>query len=285
MENEEERNYLDLLKNILENGETRNDRTGIGTKSIFGTILRFSLKENTIPLLTSKKMHVRGIIEELLFFIRGDTNTKLLEEKGVNIWRGNTSRKFLDSRNLFHYSEGMIGPMYGAQWRNFGDGKTVGEDQLKNALSLIKTDPESRRIIISAYNPNVSKLCVLDPCHFFMQFYVSGDELSCQFQMRSVDSFLGLGYNLVCYATLTHLMAKASGLKANELIFVGGDTHIYNNHINQVKEQISRKPYPFPKLNINKDIGSIEDMEDLSFENFKLDGYISHPAIKGNMAI
>lgn len=280
-----EQNYLDLLKNIIDNGDFKQDRTGVGTFSIFGTNLRFSLENNTLPLLTTKKMAIKSIIEELLFFIRGDTNSKLLENKGVNIWKGNTTREFLDKRGLHSYPEGEMGPMYGAQWRNFSrcDDKK-GVDQLKNCLELIKNDPNSRRILMSAYNPNISNLCVLDPCHLLVQFNVNKDELSCQWYQRSVDSFLGLGFNITSYAILTHLMAKASGLKAKELIFVGGDTHIYSNHVEQVKEQISRTPFAFPTITL-PNISSIEDMEKLSFTDFKINNYTCHPSIKAEMAI
>lgn len=280
-----EQNYLELLKNIINNGDFKQDRTGVGTFSIFGSNLRFSLENNTLPLLTTKKMTTKSIIEELLFFIRGNTNSKLLEEKGVNIWKGNTTRQFLDKRGLYDYPEGEMGPMYGAQWRNFSrcDNKK-GVDQLKNCLELIKNEPNSRRILISAYNPNISNLCVLEPCHLLVQFNVNKDELSCQWYQRSVDSFLGLGFNITSYALLTHLMAKASGLKAKELIFVGGDTHVYSNHVEQVKEQVSRTPFDFPTISLPP-ISSIEDMEKLSFADFKINNYTCHPSIKAEMAI
>jgi len=185
--NNDEQNYLDLLSSILLYGSLKDDRTKTGTKSKFGTQLRFSLKDGTIPLLTTKKMFIRGIIEELLFFIRGETNSKKLEEKGVNIWKGNTSKEFLDSRGLHHYQEGEMGPMYGYLWRNFN-----GVDQLKNALELIKKDPDSRRIMVTAYDPSLSKECVLDPCHMFYQLNVDNNKLNMQWYQRSVDCFLGL---------------------------------------------------------------------------------------------
>jgi thymidylate synthase len=278
--NKEEQSYLDLMKNILENGTDKSDRTGIGTKSIFGAQLRFSLEDGQIPLLTTKKMFIKGIIEELLFFIRGETNTKKLEEKGVNIWKGNTSRQFLDKRGLYHYPEGEMGPMYGSKWRNFN-----GVDQLTNALELIKNDPHSRRIIITAYDPSASNLCVLDPCHYFQQYYVANGKLSCQFNMRSTDCFLGLGFNLASYAILNCLMAKASGLEPGELLYTGTDVHIYKSHIEQVKEQLKRDPYPFPKISIEKNIRSVKDMEQLCFDDFKLMEYSYHSAIKADMAI
>jgi thymidylate synthase len=278
--NLEEKNYINLLSNILQNGSDRGDRTGVGTKGIFGTQLRFSLENNKVPMLTTKKMFTKGIVEELLFFLRGDTDTNKLEAKGVNIWKGNTTREFLDKRGLTNLPEGNMGPMYGAQWRNF-----CGVDQLKNALNLIKNDPYSRRIIISAYNPSVSNQCVLEPCHMFYQFYVNDNKLSCQFYQRSVDVFLGLPFNILSYAILTQLMAKAANLNCGELIFTGGDTHIYNTHMAQVIEQISREPYSFPQMTINKNLQTIEDMEALSFEDFKIEGYQSHPTIKASMAI
>lgn len=275
-----EYSYLCLLQKVLEEGVSKSDRTGIGTLNLFGTQLRFSLKNNTLPLLTTKKMFSKGIIEELLFFIRGETNSKKLEEKGVNIWRGNTSREFLDKKGLFDYPEGEMGPMYGKIWRDFN-----GVDQLKNAFNLIKNDPNSRRIIVSAYNPEVSHLCVLEPCHMFFQFYVENGELSCQWYQRSVDCFLGLPFNIASYGILTHLIAKAAGLKAKELIFTGGDTHIYFSHIEQSKIQMMRTPYDFPILNINKEISSIEDMEKLEFKDFEITNYKHNAAIKAEMAI
>lgn len=299
--NQEEYNYLNLLKAIVERGVEKKDRTGIGTKSLFGTRLKFNLEDGKVPMLTSKKMFSKGIIEELLFFIRGETDTKLLEAKGVNIWKGNTSREFLDKKGLTQYAEGNMGPMYGYQWRHFGavdvsDSckrcdfsdfavKIDGIDQLQNAFNLIKTDPDSRRIMVTAYDPQASKVSVLDPCHMFFQFYVDNGKLSCQYYQRSVDCFLGLPFNLLSYSILTCLMAKATGLKPGELIFIGGDTHIYLNHLDQVHEQISREPYDFPKIHINKEISSIEDMEKLSHLDFIFEDYKSYPAIKAPMAI
>lgn len=278
MKNEE--GYLNLIKDIFENGVDCVDRTGIGTTSVFGKSISFDLTDNKLPMLTSKKLFARGVIEELLFFIRGNTNSKLLEEKNVNIWKGNTSRAFLDSKNLKDYPEGEMGPMYGYQWRNFN-----GVDQLQNCLNLIKNDPNSRRIMVTAYNPSVSDKCVLDPCHLFFQFYVKNGELSCQWYQRSVDVGLGLPFNILSYAILTHLMAKASGLKAKELIFVGGDTHIYLNHKDALKQQLQRSVYAMPTLEIKKSISSIEDMESLEFSDFEILNYQSHPTIKMDMAV
>lgn len=278
--NLEEQNYLNLLKEILETGYERKDRTGIGTLSLFGKTLKFSLENDTLPLITTKKVFLRGVIEELLFFIRGETNSKKLEERGINIWKGNTSRQFLDQRGLKDYPEGEMGPMYGSKWRNFN-----GIDQLQNVLDLIKTDPNSRRMIISAYDPSKSKYQVLDECHLLIQFYVQGNDLSLQWYQRSVDSLLGLPFNICSYGLLCHLVAKATGLNAKNLIFVGGDTHLYSNHLEQAREQLLREPFDFPTIKIDKDLLSLKDIEDLSFENFILKDYKYHPAIKAVMAI
>jgi len=296
----EEKEYLKLLKNIVENGSERKDRTGIGTRSIFGTQLRFSLKNNKIPMLTTKKMFSKGVIEELLFFLRGDTDTKQLEAKGVNIWKGNTTREFLDKRGLTHLPEGDMGKGYGYQWRNFDGGAHKvcfegnkhytavsfdGTDQLANLIDGLKKDPNGRRHIISAWNPNQLEQMALPPCHILAQYYVDNGQLSSHFYMRSVDTFLGLPFNIMSYAIMNHIIAKTVGLISKELIFSGGDTHIYLNHQEQVNEQISREPYAFPMLEINKDLNSVADIELLSFEDFKINGYISHPAIKAVMAI
>ena len=279
--NIDEQNYISLLSKILEHGEDRPDRTGVGTKSIFGASLRFSLENYTVPIITTKKMFYRGIIEEALFFLRGETDTKKLEAKGVNIWKGNTSREFLDKRGLNHYKEGEMGPMYGYKWRNFH-----GVDQLQNAINLIKNDPYSRRIMISAYDPSASKDSVLDPCHTFFQFYVSNNnKLNCLFYMRSSDFFLGVPFNITSYAIITHIIAKMTDLNPGELIFNAGDIHIYNNHITQVKEQINRVPFDFPKIKITKNINSIQDIENLCFDDFKIEKYCFHPSINAPMSI
>jgi thymidylate synthase len=288
--NEDEQKYLNLLKHILENGSIRKDRTGVGTIGIFGTQLRFSLENNIVPMLTTKKMFSRGIIEELLFFIRGEINTKKLEEKGINIWKGNTTREFLDGRGLKDLPDGSMGKSYSFQYRNFGgeiiDDKYIdGVDQISEALNLIKTDPNSRRILVSAWNPKQLKEMALPPCHYSYQMYVDNGKLSLQWNQRSVDTFLGLGFNILSYAILARLFAAAANLEVGELIFVGGDTHIYLNHINQVKQQMARDPFPFPTMKINKKIQTVEDMENLVFEDFLFENYQYHPAIKGEVAI
>jgi len=286
MENKEEIKYLELLEEVLNLGEEKTNRTSIKTISRFGGMLRFSLENNSIPILTTKKMFYRGAIEEMLFFARGDSNTKHLEEKGINIWKGNTSREFLDKRGLYHLPEGDMGKGYGFQWRNFnGTDSTNGVDQLKNAIETLKTDPSNRRILISAWNPSQINECALPPCHTHFYFYSNNGYLSCQFYMRSIDMFLGLPFDLIIYGTLTHIIAKACNLKPKELVFSGGDMHIYENHIEAVKTQLNRKPYNFPKMHITKSLNSINDIESLEFKDFVIEDYISHNQIKTEMAV
>lgn len=281
-----EEDYLTLLKDILSNGERRNDRTGVGTSSIFGAQLKFDISNNKIPLMTTKRMFSKGIIEELLFFLRGESDTKILEKKGVKIWKGNTTREFLDKRGLSHLPEGNMGKMYGKQWRDWGgtDNKK-GVDQISETIDLIKNDPYSRRITVSALNvAELPEMC-LHPCHPLFQFYVNDDKLSCLFFMRSVDMFLGFPFNVASYGILTHIIAKVTGLKGDKLTFMAGDAHVYNNHKEQVMEQTSRIPYGFPTLLINKNLNSIEDIEKLNFKDFKIEGYKYYPSIKAEMAI
>jgi thymidylate synthase len=297
--NGEELSYLQLLGEILHKGSQREDRTGVGTIGLFGTQLRFSLENSKVPMLTTKKMFTKGVIEELLFFLRGETDTKKLEAKGVNIWKGNTSREFLDKRGLQHLPEGSMGKGYGFQWRNFGgyvdqvsDGgigyelyDIPGIDQLKSVINTLKYNPTDRRIIMSAWNPQQLPEMALPPCHMMVQFYADAGKLSAQFYMRSVDTFLGLPFNLLSYAILTHIIAHTVGMEAKELVFVGGDTHIYQNHIQQVVQQISREPYPFPTMKINKSLTCVEDIEALQLSDFEFIDYQCHPAIKAEMAV
>lgn len=301
MNNWEEDKYLSLLCNIINLGEDKPDRTGVGIKSIFGTQLRFSLEDGKIPMLTTKKVFAKGVIEELLFFLRGETDTKILEAKGVNIWKGNTTREFLDKIGLKHLPEGHMGKMYGHQWRKFGahdeiadyesgayESTPTGVDQIQNVIDLLRNDPNSRRIVVNSWNAkDLPKMC-LAPCHPMFQFYVSArNELDCCFYMRSCDAFLGLPFNMLSYGILTHIIAKTVGMKARELVFMGGDTHVYKTHFEQVNLQVSRKDksFPFPTLQINKELNSIKDIEELQFSDFQIDNYRCHPAIKAEMAV
>lgn len=310
----EEYKYLNLLKRILDEGTVKTDRTGVGTKSIFGTQLKFNLSKS-FPILTTKKVFWKGVVEELLWFIRGETDSKKLEAKGVKIWKENTSREFLDNREL-KYPEGFAGPVYGFQWRNWGgsysscrqsmpasfckegppklyieDGKysvyadNDGIDQLKNIVNKIKNNPNDRRLIISAWNVSELDNVALPSCHLLFQFYVTDGSLNCQFYMRSTDTFLGLPFNISSYALLTYMIAKITNLKPGSLTYAGGDTHLYLNHLEQAKEQLTRTPYPFPQLNIKKDIKTLEDIENLQYEDLELVDYKCHPTIKADMAV
>lgn len=296
LSNQQELDYLHLLKDVLDNGEDRTDRTNTGVKSIFGSQLRFSLKDNTLPLLTSRRMFFRGIVEETLMFLKGECNTQKLEEKNIKIWSGNTSREFLDANGLTNLPEGNLGKGYPYQYRNFGgeespidylkSDKRTGVDQLKQVLHILKTDPYSRRMLVSAWNPKQNPEAALPSCHFSFLFYVSNKrELSCQAFIRSSDLALGYGFNLCYYALITHLFAKAAGMEPKEVIMTTGDSHIYNNLQDMVREQITRDPYPFPKLNIKPNISSIEDIENLRFEDFELIDYKYHPKLVGQMAV
>jgi thymidylate synthase len=294
--------YLDLAKKVLKNGNERIDRTGVGTISNFGESLRFDISNGTVPLLTTKQVPLKACIEELLFFCRGDTDTKILNARGVKIWNANSSREFLDKRGLRHYKEGVAGPIYGWQWRFFGakysqafadtsdidTSKIGGIDQLENVLHQLKTDPFSRRIIISAWNPvDLNKMC-LPACHYSIQFYVeekNGEKyLSALFNMRSSDVFLGLPFNIASYSILLHILAKKAGMKTKEIVYTGGDVHIYKNHINQMKEQMTRTPRPFPKIHLDSRIEYI-DWSDIKYSDFELIGYFPYQKIKAEMAV
>ena len=289
--------YLALLEKTLTYGEKRDDRTGVGTISIFGEQLKFDIS-NSIPLLTTKKMGWKSIIYELLWFLQGDTNANHLKEKGVHIWDGNTSREFLDGRGLVNYPVGDIGAGYGFQWRHSGaeyktcndDYTNKGFDQIQFILNELKTNPMSRRMYMTAWNPSALDKMALPPCHVSAQFYVNIDNftqekyLSCHMYQRSVDEFLGLPYNIFSYAVLTYIFAKKTGMKPKELIISTGDTHIYQNHVDQVNEQRVRTPFQFPKLLIADTIID-KDFKDITIDDFTLVDYESHPAIKAPMAV
>lgn len=293
----QEYQYLHLMEDILKKGIQKEDRTGTGTKSLFGTHLKFDLSKS-FPILTTKKVFWKGIVEELLWFIRGETDSKLLEAKGVNIWKGNTTREFLDKKGL-NYPEGEIGPGYGFQWRSWDKYYNPnpnpnaivitrmingGIDQLAQVVDTIRNKPTDRRMIVSAWNVGQLEMMALPPCHLLYQFDVTDGKLNCQWYQRSVDTFLGLPFNISSYALLTCLLAKITGLQPGMLTFVGGDTHLYLNHEDQVRVQLSRVPYPFPKLDIKKEIKSLEDIERLEFADLDLIDYKCHPTIKAEMA-
>lgn len=288
----QEYKYLDLLKQIIEEGEPKMDRTEVGTTSLFGSRMEFDISKE-IPILTTKKVNYENIIKELLFFISGQTDTKILENQGVNIWKGNTSNKFLESREL-DYEKGDMGPLYGHQLRHWGaeydgadkDYTGKGIDQLKHIIEEIRHNPQSRRHVISVWNvADLSKM-VIAPCHILVQFNVSGDSryLDCQLYMRSSDSFLGLPYNLASYAFLTYMVAHICQLKPRKLVYVGGDTHIYTNHNSQVKKQIGRTPKPFPRLRFRK-ASKIKEIDDFIFDSFIVEDYTSWPGITAKMAV
>ena len=288
----EENKYISLVENILKNGKPREDRTNTGTISLFGKYIDFDVSCD-FPLLTSKRVYWKGVVEELLFFIRGDTDTKILERKGVNIWKGNTSRQFLDNKNLHNYPEGEMGPSYGRQWRNFGGKYEIppsicqirdGIDQLQNAIHLIRNDPYSRRILVSAWNPLWSDKMALDPCHYSYQFFVEPREkkLSILVNMRSCDVFLGLPFNIASYSLLLYIIAKMTDLMPSKVCFCLGDTHIYLNHIEQCKEQSLRDLKPFPTLKVIKKHDNINDYQ---IEDFILENYNPNPSIKATMAV
>ena len=256
--------YLDLLRNILENGEKKDDRTGVGTISLFGTQTRYNLNDG-FPLLTTKKVHLKSIIHELLWFLKGDTNIKYLQDNGVRIW------------NEWADENGDLGPVYGKQWRNFN-----GVDQITNVINTLKTNPNSRRIIVSAWNPQDVDKMALPPCHTMFQFFVINNKLSCQLYQRSADCFLGVPFNIASYALLTMMVAQVCDLELGDFVHTTGDTHIYLNHLEQVNLQLTREPYPLPKMKINKDKKDIFSFE---YEDFELIDYKCHPAIKGVVAV
>lgn len=261
--------YLDLLREIRDNGVIKTDRTGVGTKSIFGHQMRFNLQDG-FPLLTTKKVFLKGIIYELLWFLKGDTNIKFLTDHNVHIW------------DEWADENGDLGYVYGKQWRSWEatDGRVI--DQISQVVDLIKNHPNSRRILVTAWNPAEIDKMALPPCHCLFQFYVADGKLSCQLYQRSADTFLGVPFNIASYALLTMMLAQVCGLEPGEFIHTTGDTHIYLNHLDQVNEQLSREPRPLPKMIINPDVKSIFDFK---YEDFKLEGYDPYPAIKAPVAV
>lgn len=288
--NQDEEQYLELVARIIHEGIPRKDRTNIGTLSLFAERLEFNL-EHSFPLLTTKKMFWKGVVEELLWFISGSTDAKQLQKRGVRIWNANSSREFLDKRGLTEYREGDIGAGYGFQWRHFGaeykgcdeDYTDQGVDQLKKIIDEIKKNPTSRRLYMSAWNPKDEPKMSLPPCHLGVQFYIDNDKgLYCQMYQRSADSFLGLPFNIASYALLTKMIAHVTGLKAKKLIICLGDTHIYQNHIDQCKKQLHRQPYRFPYVILNSEIKNIDQF---TSSDIQLKDYYCHPPIKASMAI
>src|SRR5690606_9194195 len=261
--------YLDLMRHVLEHGHDKSDRTGTGTRSVFGWQMRFNLEEG-FPLLTTKKLHTRSIFHELLWFLQGDTNIGYLKENGVRIW------------DEWADENGNLGPVYGHQSRHWpaSEGKEV--DQIAELVHSLKNNPDSRRHIVSAWNPGDVPKMKLPPCHALFQFYVANNKLSCQLYQRSADVFLGVPFNMASYSTLIHMIAQLTGLKPGEFIHTLGDAHIYLNHIEQVKEQLTRKPRKLPTLKLNP---SVKDIDDFTFDDFEIVGYNPHPTIKGEVSV
>ena len=264
-----EQQYLDLMRHVLEHGVRREDRTGTGTLSVFGGQMRFPLGEN-FPLLTTKKLHLKSIILELLWFLKGSTNVKWLQENGVSIW------------NEWADENGDLGPIYGYQWRNWRtpDGRSI--DQIEQVLQSIRRNPNSRRHIVTAWNPSDVDKMKLPPCHAFFQFYVADGRLSCQMYQRSADIFLGVPFNIASYALLTLMIAQVSGLKPGEFIHTLGDAHLYLNHLDQAREQLAREPRAFPRMELNP---AVRELSAFRLEDFTLDAYDPHPAIKAPIAV
>jgi thymidylate synthase len=261
--------YLDLMRHVLEHGTPKADRTGTGTRSVFGWQMRYNLAEG-FPLVTTKKCHLRSILHELLWFLQGDTNIRYLKENGVSIW------------DEWADENGNLGPVYGHQWRSWPkpDGGTI--DQISEVVNTLKTNPDSRRIIVSAWNVADLDKMALAPCHAFFQFYVADGKLSCQLYQRSADIFLGVPFNIASYALLTLMMAQVTGLQPGDFIHTLGDAHLYSNHLDQAREQLSRVPRPLPTMTLNPEV---KDLFAFRFEDFTLSGYDPHPAIKAPVAV
>lgn len=263
------RQYENFMRHVYENGVTKTDRTGTGTKSVFGYQMRFNLQEG-FPLITTKKLHTKSIFIELLWFLRGGSNVRWLQERGVSIW------------NEWADENGDLGPVYGVQWRSWPTPDGGHIDQIAQVLEQIKQNPDSRRLIVSAWNVSDIPNMALPPCHAFFQFYVADGKLSCQLYQRSADIFLGVPFNIASYALLTHLVAQQCNLDVGEFIWTGGDCHLYSNHMEQVAEQLSRDPYPYPRLNILRKPASLFEYE---YEDFEIVDYQAHPHIKAPVAV
>ena len=261
--------YLDLVRHVMENGVDKEDRTGTGTRSVFGYQLRCNLADG-FPLLTTKKVHLKSIIYELLWFLRGDTNVRWLQEHGVRIW------------NEWADENGDLGPVYGSQWRAWPDGNGGTIDQIAQVIDQIRNTPDSRRIMVSAWNVAEVPTMKLPPCHSLFQFYVADGKLSLQLYQRSADLFLGVPFNIASYALLLMMVAHVTGLEPGEFIHTFGDAHIYRNHFDQIREQLSREPRPLPRMVLNPDVKSIDDYK---YEDFTLEGYDPWPAIKGEVSV
>jgi thymidylate synthase len=263
------RQYLDLLRDVLENGAEKSDRTGTGTRSLFGRQIRFDLADG-FPLVTTKKLHTKSIVHELLWFLRGETNIAYLKENGVSIW------------DEWADADGNLGPVYGKQWRSWQgtDGKAI--DQIAWLIDEIKRNPDSRRLVVNAWNVADLPKMALAPCHCLFQFHVANGRLSCQLYQRSADIFLGVPFNIASYALLTHLIAQVCNLAPGDFVHSFGDVHLYNNHVDQARTQLAREPLPLPKLKLNPGVGSIFDFR---FEDIAIEGYRSHPAIKAPVAV
>ncbi|WP_405134650.1 thymidylate synthase [Nocardia sp. NBC_01388] len=260
--------YEDLLKLVLESGTPKADRTGTGTRSIFGHQLRYDLSQG-FPLITTKKVHLKSIVYELLWFLRGDSNVGWLQEHGVSIW------------DEWADADGDLGPVYGVQWRSWPTPDGTHIDQISQVLQTLRTDPDSRRMIVSAWNVAELNRMALAPCHAFFQFYVADGKLSCQLYQRSADLFLGVPFNIASYALLTHMVAQQTGLLPGDFVWTGGDVHIYDNHVAQVREQLTRDPYPFPKLELRP----APTLFDYAYEDVEIQDYQHHPAIKAAVAV
>jgi len=261
--------YLDLLTHILENGTPKDDRTGTGTLAVFGYQMRFDLSKG-FPIITTKKIHLRSVIHELLWFLAGDSNVHYLQENGVRIW------------NEWADENGELGPVYGVQWRSWRGADGQGIDQISKVIEQIKTKPYSRRHIVSAWNAAEVDKMALPPCHLLFQFHVAGGKLSCQLYQRSADTFLGVPFNISSYALLTMMVAQVTGFEPGEFVHTFGDAHLYSNHLEQARLQLTREPYPLPEMKLNPDV---KDIFGFHFEDFELTGYQAHPHIKAEIAV